>query len=141
MSWPWLLVGATTVTVAAYLLGKRRGRTETNEQAIGPGTWVEVQRRVHYPHGNSGGKIEPGTQGIVTGTDKWGRLSVWIASPWAENTWEGHPLVHGIEDYGAFRIIPPWRIDPEHRGNTLEALARWEEVYTEIEASLFPPAG
>lgn len=138
MIWPWLL-GGTVVAIAAYVAGKRHGRFEANKQAIGPGTWVEARRNIHYPHGNSGGEIEPGTQALVTGTDRWERLSLWIASPWAENTWEGHPKVYGIEDYADFRIVPPWRVRPENRRDTLQALAHWEKLSAEINDSIFPP--
>lgn len=135
----WILaaVGALVLT---YHLGKRKGVKETNREAAGPGTWIELRKEVKAPGigDDEPETIRVGTQGVITSIDKWGRYSFWIAEPWTKFK-DGIPAVYAIDDYSAFRIRAPWRIDEDIHADTMQALANWTLRGHEMRERLFPP--
>jgi len=131
----WLLLLIALVAVAsAYVLGKRDGVIEANRIAVAPGAWVEVVKPLRC----SDGVIPVGTQAIVAGCDRWGRLSLWIAEPWAAAS-RLSPEVHRVENLAALRTRPMSAVPNDVLEPTVQALAKFEATMQELNESLFPP--
>jgi hypothetical protein len=133
--WPVVICAVICIAlVVAYHFGRREGVREANRIAIQRGAWIEVVRPVKC----SQGQLPVGFQGIVTGIDKWGRRSVWIAAPWVE-IWGKHPQVYLIEELIGLRARPWHSIDADTRDRTLKALAVWEAEMQDLREALLPP--
>ena len=128
----YAIIAVAVFCWVAYLIGKADGKTEANCSAIGYGTWVEVVKPV-----KSGQlTISPGTQGIVYGVDKWGRVGLWIAQPWVDVT--GTTFVGGI-DIGRLAVKPLSSIPDDDKEESFKQLQKFEESNAEFEAKHFLP--
>ncbi len=135
----WILAIAAAA-LAGYLAGRRAGILNANRSAVIVGSWVEVARSVSCRPAGSGRarKLPVGTQAVVTGIDKWGRVSLWVAHPWAPE-WKPFPEVHDITDLAGLRAKPLHGVPTEIRDRTFDALITWATKVQETEARLFPP--
>ena len=124
----WLFILAALAVVVAYAMGRRDGVLEANRSSCGPGQWVCVKKPLKC-HVDQKGTITlpPGTQAIVSsGRDQWGRISLWVAEPWATDFRASLlgtvPKVHHVEDLQALRVIAPLYVSADIRESTIKRL-------------------
>ena len=134
-----ILIAGSVIVLLAYILGKARGRNEANRSALGCGAWVEVHEpvRVRVGLGQPKKLVPVGVQGIVSGVDREGRVSVWIAEPWVDLV--GLQEVFDIEAIGKLRVKPPSHVDAEIRAQTFQELRESKEKFAERLAEYLPP--
>ena len=114
----------------AYRLGKIEGRKEANRSGLGKGTWVEVVKQLKADVNGKTGIIPPGVQGIVSGVDKWGRISIWIGEPWVKI--QGMQEAYAIENIDRLAIKPLNHIDEETFKKYCANKAESAEMYTRL---------
>ena len=131
----WALAAASIW--AAYWIGRREGVRDANHQAVVPGSWVVFVKDASC-EGHKNRTIPSGVQAVVTGVDKWDRLSLWIAEPWAES-WGEVPKVYQVTDWSSFRAKPMHTVPKESLDPTLSALEAWETKVEDMTERLFPP--
>ena len=116
----------------AYWSGYHKGHSTTIQSTLDIGSWVEITDKIIVKMGNNPASIlQPGTEAIVTGKDKWGRISIWIAKPWAhlyDGSGSKGVKFSGIESFTKLKIKPTNRIDKKIYEETLQALTEYEEI-------------
>jgi hypothetical protein len=134
--WVFVLIICTGAT--AFYAGRRFGILEANRSAAVLGAWVVVKRPVacKAPSSDTESIMPAGIQGLVTGVDKWGKLSIWIGQPWSGLC---GPKVYGVTDMASLRVQPLSTVPREILDPTLTALAKWEAKTQGMEDKLFPP--
>jgi len=122
-------------TIVAYYVGRREGIRHANRSAIQRGAWVGI---VHDVKCIGGSWVPGGVQGIITGVDRWDRLSLWIAEPWVK-LWGKSPQVYGIHNLTRLRARPLHSVEAEMRDATLCVSAKWESEMKDSIDMLLPP--
>ena len=134
------LVAVGVVVFVAYRVGRHDGIADANRSAIRPGAWVSVVEPVSYQAGpdKTASVLPVGTQAVVTGIDKWHRVHLWIASPWARSYGWTIPQVFAIKQFTRLRALPISSVPTEIREETLRSLQDWQATTTEVSDRLFP---
>lgn len=83
-------------------------------------------------------RVKIGTQGVVSGVDKWGRFHVWIAEPWVD-LYGNRRSLDRISDFSAVRVIPYSRVSDDLLRDTLKSLQEFESEARDTLYSIFPP--
>lgn len=127
---------ACAVVWLAYVVGKSEGRRAANRSAIDHGTWVELLKptKASVYSGESPLIFSAGIQGVVSGVDRWGRVSIWIAEPWLGVT--GARQIFEVAELAKLAVIPLSNVDSGERGQTLTALQEHEASVAQILAEL-----
>jgi hypothetical protein len=123
----------------SYQVGKRHGLVEANKSGTYRGTWIEITStiKIKYRKGTAAKYLQPGTQAFVKGRDKWGRISIWIAKPWADiYKWRSY---HDIDDFSKFRIKSISSIDKKTYDEAVESLLLNEKFDSEFRSRFIPP--
>lgn len=120
MAWLIVLVLCTGI---AYFMGKESATSEINQRTVREGVWVQVLSDTKSRFREDDRTLTAGTLGIVTGRDKWGRLSLWVATPQIDDLGK-IPQVFDV-DMARVRAIPSEILDTQTVESTRRSLAAW----------------